>query len=433
MHTGDRGAPGPAPAADVWVVGIDVGGTGARLALAPADRSDDLVGVRTRDLPVAARIAATGHDADALLVRLIPELEALTAELPHHAHIGAVAVGATGMALLGRDLAARLPGPLARATGADRLVLAGDAVAAYVGALGARAGVTVAAGTGLVAIGHRPGTGWQRADGWGQLLGDCGSGGWIGRAGLEAALRAYDGRSGGSPALLERAEHRYGPVTGLPAALQPRPDRAALLAAFAPDVAGAADAGCPVAGVILRRAGRRSRPRRRPRRPRPAWRSPDSPWPGACSTSRASGRPPRRRWPTAFLRAPAPAGRPAPPRRAPPRRRCGRRRPAALADRPAAPRRPPTGPALTLRSPGARLHRTCRRSAGRSRSRGDPADRAVEEAVEDGLGAPVATRLRQGLGDVKVVARGRGTARGSRAEGQGSPTLISRRTRPLPS
>ncbi|MCG6497851.1 BadF/BadG/BcrA/BcrD ATPase family protein [Kitasatospora sp. A2-31] len=263
-HAGDRGAaagpaeaspPPPVPVADVWVVGIDVGGTGARLALAPADRSDDLVGVRTRDLPVAARITASGHDADALLARLIPELSSLAADLPHHAHIGAVAVGATGMALLGRDLAAGLPGTLARATGAERLVLAGDAVAAYVGALGTRAGVTVAAGTGLVAIGHRPGSGWRRADGWGQLLGDCGSGGWIGRAGLEAALRAYDGRSGGSPALLERAERRYGPVTGLPAALQPRPDRAALLAAFAPEVAGAADDGCPVAGVILRRAG----------------------------------------------------------------------------------------------------------------------------------------------------------------------------------
>lgn len=115
--------------------------------------------------------------------------------------------------------------------------------------------MAVAAGTGLVAIGLHPATGWHRADGWGQLLGDCGSGGWIGRAGLEAALRAYDGRTGGSAALLASAEHRYGPVTGLPAALQPRPDRAALLAAFAPDVVDAADGGCPVAGAIVRRAG----------------------------------------------------------------------------------------------------------------------------------------------------------------------------------
>ena len=55
----------------------------------------------------------------------------------------------------------------------------------------------VAAGTGLIAIGTDL-TRWRRADGWGHLLGDCGSGAWIGRAGLEAALRAYDGRPGGS-------------------------------------------------------------------------------------------------------------------------------------------------------------------------------------------------------------------------------------------
>ncbi|MFD0273909.1 N-acetylglucosamine kinase [Kitasatospora sp. NPDC127111] len=237
------------------MVGIDVGGTGVRLALAPAEQCDDLRAARTRELPAPARIVASGHDADALLGRLLPALEALAADLPPGARVAAVAVGATGMALLGRDLAAKLPGPLVRATGARRLVLAGDAIAAHVGALGARAGVTVAGGTGLVAIGYSPDAGWRRADGWGQLLGDCGSGGWIGRAGLEAALRAYDGRAGGSPALLDLAERRYGPVTGLPAALQPRPDRAGLLAAFAPDVAEAAGAGCRVAGAIVRRAG----------------------------------------------------------------------------------------------------------------------------------------------------------------------------------
>ncbi|MGV9269728.1 N-acetylglucosamine kinase [Kitasatospora sp. NPDC003701] len=240
---------------DDRVVGIDVGGSGIRLALAPGGWPADLSGARIRELAAPARITEGGHDAEALLTRLLPALDALVAGLPPGARIGAVAVGATGMALLGRHLAAALPAPLARATGADRLVLAGDAVTAHVGALGRRPGVAVAGGTGLVAIGLHPDTGWYRADGWGQLLGDCGSGGWIGRAGLEAALRAFDGRTGGSTALLAAAEHRYGPVTGLPAALQPRPDRAALLAAFAPDVVGAADGGCPVASAIVRRAG----------------------------------------------------------------------------------------------------------------------------------------------------------------------------------
>ncbi|MFE6748532.1 BadF/BadG/BcrA/BcrD ATPase family protein [Kitasatospora purpeofusca] len=244
-------------AGECWVVGVDVGGSGVRVGAAPADRPVDPAVTRTVAAAAAARVSASagGQDARALLDRLLPALGSLVAGLPGGARIGAVAVGATGMALLGRDLAARLPGPLARATGARRLVLAGDAVTAYAGALGTAAGVVVAGGTGLVAIGLRPGGSWCRADGWGQLLGDCGGGAWIGRAGLEAALRAQDGRNGGSPVLLAAAERHYGPVAGLPAALQPRPDRAALLAEFAPAVVAAAEEGCPVAGGLLRRAG----------------------------------------------------------------------------------------------------------------------------------------------------------------------------------
>ncbi|KOG91913.1 ATPase, partial [Streptomyces varsoviensis] len=69
---------------------------------------------------------------------------------------------------------------------------------AYAGALGQRPGAVVAGGTGMIAIGSdlsREG-GWRRADGWGHLLGDLGGGAWIGQAGLTAALRAHDGRTG---------------------------------------------------------------------------------------------------------------------------------------------------------------------------------------------------------------------------------------------
>ncbi|MFE1044070.1 BadF/BadG/BcrA/BcrD ATPase family protein, partial [Streptomyces sp. NPDC058832] len=112
----------------------------------------------------------------------------------------------------------------------------------------------VAAGTGLIATGTDL-TRWRRADGWGHLLGDCGGGAWIGRAGLEAALRAHDGREGGSAPLLARAEERFGPVTGLPGRVYPRTDRPAVLASFAPEVAACA-VGDPVAAGVLRAAAR---------------------------------------------------------------------------------------------------------------------------------------------------------------------------------
>jgi N-acetylglucosamine kinase-like BadF-type ATPase len=171
--------------------------------------------------------------------------------------VTAVCVGAAGMASLGGQLRAELPGVLGSALGVRRLALAADAVTGYAGALGERPGAVVVAGTGMIAVGTDL-TRWLRADGWGHLLGDCGGGAWIGRAGLEAAMRAHDGREGGSAALLARAVERFGPVEGLPQRLYPRRDRPAVLASFAPDVAACADAdpGDPVARRIVCEAAR---------------------------------------------------------------------------------------------------------------------------------------------------------------------------------
>ncbi|MFI8965770.1 N-acetylglucosamine kinase [Streptomyces sp. NPDC053493] len=242
-----------APGRDL-VVGVDSGGSGLRIALARAEDGRVLETVTSRE-PVPT--GAGGIDAGHLLERLLPAVDAMAHDGRDRGgeRIVAVAVGAAGMATLGDRLRAELPGGLERAWGVRRLALAADAVTAYAGALGQRPGVVVAGGTGLIALGTDL-SGWRRADGWGHLLGDCGSGAWIGRAGLEAAMRAYDGRRGGSAPLLARAEELFGPAAGLPAALYPRTDRPAVLASFAPEVAGRAVAGDPVAADILRRAAR---------------------------------------------------------------------------------------------------------------------------------------------------------------------------------
>ncbi|MFD5430493.1 N-acetylglucosamine kinase, partial [Streptomyces sp. NPDC127084] len=161
----------------------------------------------------------------------------------------AIAIGAAGMATLGDELRAVLPTALGSELGTQAIACAADAVTAYVGALGQRPGVVVAAGTGMIALGTDLVT-WRRADGWGHLLGDRGGGAWIGRAGFEAALCAFDGRAGGSAALLDRLEKVFGPPDRLPGLLYPRSDRPALLASFAPEVAACA-ADDPVAARIL--------------------------------------------------------------------------------------------------------------------------------------------------------------------------------------
>jgi N-acetylglucosamine kinase-like BadF-type ATPase len=249
---GGRGASRPRGAG--WVLGVDSGGSGLRLALAPADERDTPAGSPVVTCPEPVRTSSEGIDAQHMLERLLPAARELLAGVGA-GELRAVCVGAAGMASLGRGLRAALPGALAREFAVGKVALAADAVTAYAGALGQDPGAVVAGGTGLIALGTDL-RGWRRADGWGHLLGDCGGGAWIGRAGLEAAMRAYDGREGGSTALRERAEAFFGgPLSALPGQLYPRTDRPAVLASFAPEVAGCAEDD-PVARSVVRSAAR---------------------------------------------------------------------------------------------------------------------------------------------------------------------------------
>jgi N-acetylglucosamine kinase-like BadF-type ATPase len=160
------------------------------------------------------------------------------------------------------EVAAPLADRLAMRTGASRVVVTGDLVTAYAGALCAGAevtrlppGVVVAAGTGAVAFAVAEDGRTARADGWGFLLGDEGSGFWIGRQGLAAALAHRDGRGGSAP-LHDAAVARFGPVEGLPGLVHGTETPAETVASFARDVAAAAAAGDPVAAAIWADAGR---------------------------------------------------------------------------------------------------------------------------------------------------------------------------------
>ncbi|MFK4104941.1 N-acetylglucosamine kinase [Streptomyces sp. NPDC019531] len=228
---------------------VDSGGSGLRVVVGAPGRGC----TAPRESRVPVRTGPRGIEPGHLMEQLVPMVRALIPEAGVTG-LGTAVIGAAGLATLGDALRAELPGALAREFGVRTVALVADAVTAYTGALGSRPGAVVAAGTGLIAIGtdlkH-----WRRADGWGHLLGDCGSGAWIGRAGLEAALRAHDGRPGGSTALLALAEEAFGPARELPGRLYPRTDRPAVLASFAPHVAACAD-GDPVADGILREAAR---------------------------------------------------------------------------------------------------------------------------------------------------------------------------------
>jgi len=136
--------------------------------------------------------------------------------------------------------------------GVRRVWLTPDSVTSYLGAVGREYGVVVAVGTGAVTLGVGA-SALARVDGWGHLMGDAGSGHWIGREALDAALRALDGR-GPATALSEVVDRLFPRLDEAYVHLLSHPDRVRLVASLARDVAAAAPSD-PVATAILQRAG----------------------------------------------------------------------------------------------------------------------------------------------------------------------------------
>lgn len=214
---------------------VDAGQTATRASVADGGPAGHGPGVRHLRSP-----GGVEHAAEAIHA---------AAEQAHvSGGVGVVCLGLSGFADAMPDLE-RLAAELARRLDAERVVIASDVVTSYLGALSLRPGVVVAAGTGSVALAADGRGGVAFVDGWGHLLGDAGSGFAIGRAGLASALRAVDGR-GGSEALRARAEAAFGPLGQLPTAIYSGEEPARAIAAFAPAVADAAEAGDQAARAI---------------------------------------------------------------------------------------------------------------------------------------------------------------------------------------
>lgn len=215
---------------------IDAGQSGMRVRLRLADgsvRESSRPGVRT-DSDVIAQLAAAIGDIAA---------EAGT-------ELAAANVGTSGVDFH-PGLAGRLKG-LVPALGGAPVRVAHDSVTGYLGAAGTELGVATAVGTGVVTLGVGA-TGVHRVDGWGYLLGDSGSGFWIGRAGLEAAMRAHDGR-GEATVLLDDLKALFGDPAGAYLRIQADPDRVRSVASFARVVLDAAEAGDAAALAVAMHA-----------------------------------------------------------------------------------------------------------------------------------------------------------------------------------
>lgn len=229
----------------------DVGRTTARVAV--CDQLDPIeTGTAGRvEVPSGASLADHGGIATVLAV-----LADATRELGRpdpDPEPCAVVVGVAG-AGQHPTAAIELADALAQRAPNAAVSVTSDVITAHAGALSGEPGVVLIAGTGAVALGIAADGTHQLVDGWGWMVGDSGSGAWLGRVGLDAALRAHDGRPGGSPRVARAAAERFGPLDRLPARLHGAASPAREIAGFVPELAAAARAGDPVARDAFARA-----------------------------------------------------------------------------------------------------------------------------------------------------------------------------------
>ncbi|MEJ6486516.1 BadF/BadG/BcrA/BcrD ATPase family protein [Nostoc punctiforme UO1] len=132
------------------------------------------------------------------------------------------------------------------------IVICNDALIALVGGIGHPVGIVVAAGTGSIVFGRDHEGQTKRVGGWGYILGDEGSAYKIAIAGMNAALKSYDGREI-STSLIEGFKQHLDlkNIEDLIEVLYRREWGVKQIAALAPVVDFAAASGDIVANIII--------------------------------------------------------------------------------------------------------------------------------------------------------------------------------------
>lgn len=203
-------------------LGVDGGGTGCRAAVADA----------------SGRILGTGEAGPA---NLTSDPEGTRANILTAARAALASAGLGEEALTGLVAGLGLAGANTSGRGLDlpfaRVRLETDAITAVKGALWGGDGIVAAIGTGSVFASQRDGV-IRQVGGWGLVLGDEGSGAWLGRALLARALRAVDGFVPLTPLLAEVIADFRDPAGIVGFARDARP---ADFAAVAPRVIGSSD------------------------------------------------------------------------------------------------------------------------------------------------------------------------------------------------
>ena len=137
----------------------------------------------------------------------------------------------------------------------SRVLVVNDALIGLVAGARDEPGIAINAGTGSIVYGRNANFEAARAGGWGHMIGDEGSGYWIGREALAAVMRAADGRGPDTGLTGEILAHfNVDDESRLPRIVYDREQPRVSVAALGPIVQRAALQGDAVALRILERA-----------------------------------------------------------------------------------------------------------------------------------------------------------------------------------
>ena len=170
----------------LFVVGVDGGGSNTRALV--ADENGRTLGSATGP-GCAVRPGETEASADVIAATVRDALASanLDDRMPQ--------VLCVGVAGVGREVEReRLHVALSERGIAEQVLVSPDAIVALEDAFGDGPGVLLVAGTGSIAYARGPAGTIARCGGWGHVIGDEGSGAWIGRRALSIVAAASDGR-----------------------------------------------------------------------------------------------------------------------------------------------------------------------------------------------------------------------------------------------
>ncbi|MEI1377878.1 N-acetylglucosamine kinase [Nostoc sp. UHCC 0926] len=181
-----------------YVLGIDGGGSKTVCVL-----MNDLCQVQGRGEAGPSNYQSIGIEATLQSIQSAIHNAVETAIITNTLNINAICLGLAGVGRaadievvkgLVQELQNNKSLPITWALQPANIVICNDALIALVGGIGQPVGIVVAVGTGSIVFGRNHQGHTKRVGGWGYILGDEGSAYKIAIAGMNAALKSYDGR-----------------------------------------------------------------------------------------------------------------------------------------------------------------------------------------------------------------------------------------------